>query len=116
MIRLVIEDAALSQARHVPSLPAMSALELARSAASLACSHAPRFSIRLEIMMQIFGIFVPAAREKIEVGYQYNHRLEMDWRHYADTFCDKATNVEVALASTIDWWRQKNGFALRRST
>ena len=108
MIRLGSEDAALGQAWHVPSLPVLSASELARLAATLAGSPAPRVSITPEIMMRFFGIFVPAAREMIEVGYQYNDRFEMDWRHYANTFSDKATDVEVALKDTIEWWRREN--------
>ena len=107
MIRLGSEDAALGHAWHVPSLPVMSALELAGTAATLASSPTPRISITPAIMMRFFGIFVPAAREMIEVSYQYNDRFEMDWRHYAETFGDKATDVEVALADTIEWWRRE---------
>lgn len=106
MIRLGGEDGALGQAWHVPSLPVMSALELARTAATLASAPAPRVSITPEIMMRFFGIFVPAAREMIEVGYQYNDRFEMNWHHYANTFNDKATDIGVALTDTIEWWRR----------
>lgn len=115
MIHLGSEDAALGKAWHVPSLPVMSALELAQKAATLASSPEPRIAITSEIMMRVFGIFVPAAREMIEVGYQYNDQFEMDWRQYADTFGDKATDVEVALADTIKWWRRETGLTPRRS-
>lgn len=109
MIRLGSDDAALGQAWHVPSLPIMSALDLARTAAGQANSPSPRFSITPEFMMRIFGLFVTAAGEMMEVAYQCNDHFEIDWSQYTSTFGDTATDVQTALADTLDWWRREIG-------
>ncbi len=57
--------------------------------------------------MRFFGIFAPAAKEMIEVAYQYNDSFVMAWDEYADTFGDRATDTETVITDTWDWWSSK---------
>lgn len=106
MIRLGAEDAALGRAWHVPSLPPMSVSEIARHAARLTDQTPPKITVTPKIMMRLIGLFVPAAGEMVEIGYQFNDRFEISSRAYEDAFGSHSTALDEILATTINWWRR----------
>ena len=64
-------------------------------------------------MMRLVGLFVPAAGELIEVGYQFDDHFEVDWSDYHGTFGGSASGLQDALAETLAWWQGDLGIAAK---
>ena len=104
LVRLGREPAAWGRAWHVPNAPATSSADLVRIAARLAGTDArprrmPTWKLRLG------GLFIPAARETVEMVYEFDEDFVVDDGDYVRTFGAGHTPLESGLAATIDWYR-----------
>ena len=61
---------------------------------------------RSAFQLRLAGLFIPPAREIIEMLYEFEHDFVVDHSAYAATFGDHATPLDESLAVTIDWFRQ----------
>jgi len=65
----------------------------------------PKMSGMGRLMMRLGGIFIPGARETVEMMYEFEHPFVVDHRKYARTFGDHATPLQEGLRQTIAWYR-----------
>ena len=105
LVRLALDERSLGRAWHVPNAPAVTNAEfLARTAA---IAGVPATSVRRSaFQLRLAGLFIPPAREVIEMLYEFEHDFVIDHSAYAAVFGDHATPLDESLAVTIDWFRQ----------
>jgi nucleoside-diphosphate-sugar epimerase len=106
MVRLGETPAAWGSAWHVPNAPAVSNREfLERSAQALGV--APRSVRRSARQLRLAGLFVPPAREMIEMLYEFDENFVVDHTAYAALLGDHSTPLDTSLAATADWYRHR---------
>jgi len=105
MVILGERDEALGQAWHVPNAPTLTQRELI----SLFFQEMDRPVQIKHIgkwMMTFGGLFVPEAREMVEMMYEFEKPFVVDARKFIQTFGDIATPFEESIKSTIAWYRK----------
>ena len=105
LIELGRRDEALGEIWHVPTAPAVSQRRFAEMAAEAAGLPAPKLSRMTKPMLRLAGIFVPAAREIIEMAYEFEEPFLLDSSKIERAFGLRPTPLEEALADTVAWWR-----------
>ena len=94
------------QAWHVPNdMPAITQGEFIRRF----CEEAgvePKISTLGKFMMSIGGLFIPEARESVEMMYEFEKPFVVDSSKFEKTFGMKATPLPVALRETAAWYKQ----------
>jgi len=107
-IALVIlgeRDEADGQAWHVPNdRPMMSQGELVRMVAEEADVE-PRMSSMGKTMMAIGGLFIPEAKETVEMMYEFDRPFIVDSSRFEKTFGMNATPMKEAIRETVAWYR-----------
>ncbi|WP_410511891.1 hypothetical protein PaeBR_17815 [Paenibacillus sp. BR2-3] len=58
-------------------------------------------------MLRIGGLFIPAARESIEMFYQFKKEFVVSSQKFSDRFGQRATPLEESLAATVAWYRAR---------
>ena len=106
LIELGRHDEALGEAWHVPTAPAVSQRAFAELAARVAGVPAPRLSRVTKPMLYLAGLFVPPAREMIEMSYEFEEPFLLDSSKFERAFGIGPTPLEEALAATVAWWRE----------
>lgn len=99
-------EEALGQVWHVPNAPTLTQRELV----SLFFKEAglpPRFSVMGKFMMSLGGLFIPEARESLEMMYEFTQPFQVDASKFIHAFGDIATPHEQAVQETLDWYRQR---------
>jgi nucleoside-diphosphate-sugar epimerase len=56
-------------------------------------------------MMAIGGLFIPAARESLEMMYEFEKPFVVDSSQFERTFGMRATPMQQAIAETLEWYR-----------
>jgi nucleoside-diphosphate-sugar epimerase len=105
LIELGRRDEALGEAWHVPTAPAVSQRELVEMAAEAAGLPAPRLRRISKPMLYLAGLFVPPAREMIEMAYEFEEPFLLDCSKIERAFGLRPTPLEEAVAETVAWWR-----------
>jgi nucleoside-diphosphate-sugar epimerase len=59
------------------------------------------------LMMRIGGLFIPAARESIEMMYQFTEPFIADSTRFERTFDLTPTPIPVGLDRTLAWYRER---------
>lgn len=98
-------DEALGQAWHVPNAPALTQRELV----SLFFKEAglePKFSVMGKFMLMLGGLFIPAAREMVEMAYEFEKPFIVDSSKFIKAFGNISTPYETAIKETIAWYRE----------
>ena len=94
------------QAWHVPNdMPSITQGEFIR----LFCEEAgvePKISTMGKFLMSIGGLFIPEARESVEMMYEFEKPFVVDSSKFEKTFGMKATPLPVALRETAAWYKQ----------
>jgi nucleoside-diphosphate-sugar epimerase len=107
-IALVIlgkREEADGQVWHVPNdRPLMSQSELVRMFAEEAGVE-PRMSSMGKTMMAIGGLFIPEAKETVEMMYEFDRPFIVDSSRFEKTFGMKATPMKEAIRETVAWYR-----------
>ncbi len=94
------------EAWHVPNADAVPVTRFVELAAQLAGVEA-RIKPMGKGMLRIGGLFIPGARESIEMFYQFEKEFVVSSRKFTDRFGQRATPLEESLAATIDWYRTR---------
>jgi nucleoside-diphosphate-sugar epimerase len=105
LIELGWRDEALGEVWHVPTAPAVSQRRFAELAAEAAGLPAPKLSSLSKPMLRLAGLFVPPAREMIEMAYEFEEPFLLDCSKIERAFGLRPTPLEEALAETVAWWR-----------
>ena len=98
-------DEADGQAWHVPNdQPGMTQGELVRMFAEEAGVE-PKMSSMGKLMMSIGGLFIPEAKETVEMMYEFENPFVIDSSKFEQTFGMRATPIREAIQETVAWYR-----------
>ena len=93
------------QAWHVPNdQPMLSQADLVRLFAEEAGVEA-KISSMGKTMLTIGGLFIPEAKETVEMMYEFDRPFMVDSSKFEKTFGLKATPVKEAIRETVAWYR-----------
>jgi nucleoside-diphosphate-sugar epimerase len=104
-------DEALGQAWHVPNPPTLTQRELVTLFFKEAGLE-PKFTVMGKFMLMLGGLFVPAAKEMVEMAYEFEKPFLVNADKFIKAFGNIATPHEVAVKETIAWYR-KNEITLQ---
>ncbi len=97
-------EQALGQVWHVPSPPTLTQREL-MTLFFEQIGKPPKMSGMGKLMMSIGGLFIPEARESVELMYEFDKPFVVDHSKFARAFGDHATPHLDAVRETITWYR-----------
>lgn len=97
-------DEALGDVWHVPNPPTLTARQMVEIIAEIAGVE-PRISTVNGFMMWMAGLFVPPAKETVEMMYEFNKPFVVDSSKFVKAFGDIATPHETALRETVAWYQ-----------
>lgn len=98
-------DEADGQAWHVPNdLPEITQADLVRMFAEEA-GEKPKMSGMGKLMMAIGGLFIPEAKESLEMMYEFEEPFVIDSSKFEKTFGMKATPMRKAIQETVTWYK-----------
>jgi len=93
------------QAWHVPNdNPRVTQREMATMIAA-EMGVPPKFSVMGKTMMRIGGLFIPEAKEQVEMMYEFEKPFIVDSNKFEKTFGIKATPMREAMRETVAWYR-----------
>jgi nucleoside-diphosphate-sugar epimerase len=105
LVTLGEREEADGQAWHVPNdQPEMTQGELVRLFAEEAGVQL-KISSMGKTMMAIGGLFIPEARETVEMMYEFERPFVVDSSKFERTFGMKATPVREAIQATVEWYK-----------
>lgn len=98
-------DEADGHAWHVPNdRPQMTQAELVRLFAEEAGVE-PKMNSMGKFMMSIGGLFIPEAKESVEMMYEFEKPFVIDSSRFEKTFGTKATSIHEAIRDTVAWYK-----------
>ena len=106
LIELGRHDEALGRAWHVPTAPAVSTRRFVELAAG-AAGKPPKMKTLGKLMVRIGGLFIPEAREMLELAYEFEEPFVLDDSAFRKAFGLEPTPLEESLAETVSWWRAR---------
>jgi nucleoside-diphosphate-sugar epimerase len=59
-----------------------------------------------KLMMSIGGLFIPGARETVEMMYEFEKPFVVDSTKFEKTFGVQATPLREAIRQTVAWYRE----------
>jgi nucleoside-diphosphate-sugar epimerase len=105
LVLLGERDEADGQAWHVPNdQPKMTQRELVRMFAEEARVE-PKISSMGKLMMTIGGLFIPEAKETVEMMYEFDEPFVIDSSKFEKTFEMKATPIPESIRETVAWYK-----------
>ena len=96
-------EEALGEAWHVPNPETVTQGEFVELIAA-ELGRPVRASGMGRVMMRLGGLFVPEARESVEMMYQFERPFVVDSSKYARAFGEAATPLREAIRRTVAWW------------
>ena len=98
-------DEADGQAWHVPNdMPSITQGEMVRMFAEEAGAE-PKMSSMGRLMMWIGGLFIPEAKESVEMMYEFEKPFVVDSSKFEGTFGVQATPMQEAIKETVAWYK-----------
>lgn len=98
-------DQADGQAWHVPNdNPRISQREMAGMIAA-EMGIPPKMSAMGKLMMQFGGLFIPEAKEAVEMMYEFEKPFVVDSSKFEQAFGMKATPMREAIQETVTWYK-----------
>ena len=88
-------------APHAPAVTQRAMVEEACRQAGVA----PHIRVLSPLMMRMAGLFVPAARESVEMLYQYTEPWVVSSHAIESAFGLKPTPIPEGIRRTVEWWR-----------
>ena len=93
------------QAWHVPNdSPLVTQREMVRMIAA-EMGIEPKMSTMGKTMMWIGGLFIPMAKEFVEMMYEFDQPFIVDSSKFEKTFGMKATTMKEAIKETVAWYK-----------
>lgn len=90
---------------HVPNdMPRITQREMAAMIAQ-EMGIEPKFNAMGRTMMRIGGLFIPEAKEQVEMMYEFEKPFIVDSSRFETTFGMKATPMREAIKETVAWYR-----------
>ena len=105
LVTLGEREAALGRAWHIPNAETPTQRQLITMIFE-EIGTPPKMSGMGKLMMRIGGLFVPEARETVEMMYEFEKPFIVDDSQYKRTFGDHATPLRDAIQATVAWYRQ----------
>jgi nucleoside-diphosphate-sugar epimerase len=106
LVVLATDDRAWGSAWHVPSAPAITTRRLAELGYQ-AAGTSGRVKPLSRTALRAAGLFVPAARELVEMLYEFEQPFVMSHERFTATFGDAPTPHEQVVDDTVRWWRDQ---------
>jgi nucleoside-diphosphate-sugar epimerase len=100
-------DHAMGQVWHVPNAPTITQRQFLTLAFELAGTPA-KFTTIGPLMMRLAGLFIPAAREVVEMMYEFTEPFIVDHSKYTKTFGDHSTPFRDGIQATLNWYKTKS--------
>jgi nucleoside-diphosphate-sugar epimerase len=97
-------DEALGQAWHVPNAPTLSQREWMTMIFE-ELGTPPKMSGMGKLMMSIGGLFIPQAREMVEMMYEFEKPYIVDHAKFVNAFGDPSTPQREAIKQTVAWYK-----------
>ena len=107
LVRLSEVPETWGRAWHVPSAPAVSTRAFAERAAAIAGTEA-RLRRLARWQLRLAGVVVPAAREMVEMLYEFEDDWVVDDSAYTAVLGDRATPLDVSLTATITSYQARS--------
>jgi nucleoside-diphosphate-sugar epimerase len=105
LVILGLSEEADGQAWHVPNdQPRMTQGELVRRFSEEAGVE-PKINSMGKTMMAIGGLFIPEAKETVEMMYEFEGPFVIDSSRFEKTFGMKATPMRTAIKETMAWYK-----------
>lgn len=98
-------DEADGKAWHVPNAAAQSTHEIVTRAFELA-GKPPKMSAMGRLMMRVGGIYIPSARETVEMIHEFEKPFVVDDSKFKRALGDVSTLLDEGLEQTLAWYRQ----------
>lgn len=112
MVRLSVEPSSWGRAWHVPNAPATSTIDVLELAAQFAGVE-PRSRRMGAAGLRIGGLFIPAARETLEMLYEFTHDHVVDDAAILALLGSgpgaSATPLGDGLRTTVEWYQRRLG-------
>ena len=106
LVLLGERDEALGQAWHVPNdRPQITQRQFAELVFA-EIGQPVKVSGMGKLMLAIGGLFIPAARESVEMLYEFEKPFVVDSSKFERTFGVQATPIEDAIKATVAWYKQ----------
>ncbi len=105
MVILGERDEALGQAWHVPNPPTLTQRQL-MSLFFEEIGKSPKMSGMGKLMMRLGGLFIPEARETVEMMYEFEKPFVVDHSKFSRAFGDIATPHQAGVKATVAWYRE----------
>ncbi|NTU82891.1 MAG: NAD-dependent epimerase/dehydratase family protein [Chloroflexales bacterium] len=97
-------DEALGQHWHVPSAPARTQRELAALVFG-ELGRPLKITALGRLMLSAAGLFIPEARETVEMLYEFERPFVVDSSRFEQRFGLRPTPIERAISRTLAWYR-----------
>jgi nucleoside-diphosphate-sugar epimerase len=98
-------DEADGRVWHVPNdMPEITQGEMVRMFAEEA-GVKPKMSGMGKFMMRIGGLFIPEAKESVEMMYEFEQPFIVDSSKFESTFGVEATPMREAIRETVAWYK-----------
>jgi nucleoside-diphosphate-sugar epimerase len=65
----------------------------------------PKYSVMGKTMMWFGGLFIPEAKETVEMMYEFEQPFIVDSSKFERTFGMKATPLRDAIRETVAWYK-----------
>jgi nucleoside-diphosphate-sugar epimerase len=104
------QDQALGEIWHLPNAPAWTTRQMVEKAFELA-GLPPKMKTMGGLMMRVGGLFIPEAREMVEMMYEFEAPFVVDSSKFQKAFGEGYTPLEEGLRHTVVWYQD----ALRRT-
>jgi len=97
-------DEALGKAWHVPNAEATTTRQFINLIFE-ELGQPAKMSAMGKLMMRIGGLFIPAARETVEMMYEFEKDLVVDGSKFTKTFGLQATPYREGVTATVAWYK-----------
>ena len=104
LVRLGEDPEAWGRAWHIPNAPAPTTEELVTHVARIA-GTTPKTSRIGPTKMRLAGLFIPAAKEMIELAYEFDRDFVIDDSAYTERYGPEFTELEEGLSQTVKWYQ-----------
>lgn len=104
LVRLALEEQSYGQVWHIPTAPVLTQRQIGEMISEI-LGQPVKMSGTGRFMMMIGGLFIPEARESVEMMYEFEKPFVVDSTKFTRVFGQTATPMREALIETINWYR-----------
>ena len=104
LVTLAENEDAFGEVWHVPNPETISQREF-MNLVFQELQAPPKMSAMGSTMLRVGGLFIPAARETVEMMYEYNKPFVVDSSKFEKRFGWKATPLKEAIKETVQWFK-----------